>query len=319
MTDAAAATHFYDDNLAVFHRVLAEVKFSLEDAVERYGIKTHSISARIKSRESFFEKIARKSVVEPVYKVNDIVGVRVVCLFKSDLPRLDEVIREIFDTFDFDDKVAGEDPESFGYMSVHYVCQIRRDHSGPRYDLLKGFPFEIQCRTIAMDAWANISHYLAYKGNASIPDHLQRDFSALSGLFYIADRHFESFFKASIDSRNEAIENAEIGTVKGLSINRDSMGAYLRKKYPDREHADDEGVSDLVEQISRISAYRTIGDLETVIDGVAERVLKSEKENPPFSEDAEELVRYNDVGIVRTSLMLADEAFRTLVHNRPLG
>ncbi|MBI4489516.1 MAG: hypothetical protein HY694_10565 [Deltaproteobacteria bacterium] len=51
-------------------------------------------------------------------------------------------------------------------------------------------PFEIQIRTIAQDAWASISHYLDYKKESDIPAQLRRDFYALSGLFYVADRHF---------------------------------------------------------------------------------------------------------------------------------
>ena len=56
---------------------------------------------------------------------------------------------------------------------------------------LHGIKFEIQCRTILQNAWASVSHRLAYKGEASIPEALRKDFHALAGLFYVADKHFE--------------------------------------------------------------------------------------------------------------------------------
>ncbi len=60
---------------------------------------------------------------------------------------------------------------------------MKRDYKGPRYDTIVGMPFEIQVRTILMDAWANVSHYLAYKSDIDVPINLQRDFYALGGLF----------------------------------------------------------------------------------------------------------------------------------------
>jgi ppGpp synthetase/RelA/SpoT-type nucleotidyltranferase len=79
------------------------------------------------------------------------------------------------------------------YQSVHFVGRIHPSRSGPRYDSIKGQRFEIQVRTILMDAWANVSNYLDYKSDRSIPSELRRDFFALSGLFYVAEQHLEPF------------------------------------------------------------------------------------------------------------------------------
>jgi putative GTP pyrophosphokinase len=67
----------------------------------------------------------------------------------------------------------------------------QKGHSGPRYDPLKHLRFEVQVRTIVMDAGAAVSHHLDYKGGTSVPSELRKDFYALSGLFYVADQHFE--------------------------------------------------------------------------------------------------------------------------------
>ena len=97
-------------------------------------------------------------------------------LFLSDLPRLDKLIRDCFNVVSYENKVTDSDPSSFGYMSVHYVTTPDDSHSGPRYDELKGIPIEIQIRTVVMDAWANVSHHLDYKGESSIPKDLRKDF-----------------------------------------------------------------------------------------------------------------------------------------------
>jgi len=55
-----------------------------------------------------------------------------------------------------------------------------------------------------MHAWSIISHYLDYKTPNAVPSELKRDFNALSGLFYVADQHFEMFFKSSKASRKKA-------------------------------------------------------------------------------------------------------------------
>jgi ppGpp synthetase/RelA/SpoT-type nucleotidyltranferase len=69
------------------------------------------------------------------------------------------------------------------------------NYTGPRYEDLKGLKAEIQIRTIAMDAWSNVSHYLEYKTPEAAPSSLRKDFYALSALFYLADTHFELFFQ----------------------------------------------------------------------------------------------------------------------------
>ena len=66
------------------------------------------------------------------------VGVRVVVLFLSDIPRLDELIQHAFEASSAEDQIANADPASFGYMSVHYLALLGQGHQGPRYTGLEG-------------------------------------------------------------------------------------------------------------------------------------------------------------------------------------
>src|ERR1035437_1295490 len=121
---------------------------------------------------------------------------------------------------------------------------MKQQYAGPRYDPIAGATFEIQVRTIAMDAWANVSHYLAYKTEKDIPRDLKRDFYALSGLFYVADTHFEMFFKTREASRDQMAQEFEskTGDFK-QDINLDTLASYLRAKYPDRLTGDEKSLS----------------------------------------------------------------------------
>lgn len=122
-------------------------------------------------------------------------------------------------------------------MSVHFIARMKQAYSGPRYDKIAGFLFEIQVRTIAMDAWANVSHHLDYKTDKDVPAELRKDFYALSGLFYVADRHFEMFYSQSIESRKQMKElfedTASLEDKAMQELNLDTLSAYLVTKFPD--------------------------------------------------------------------------------------
>lgn len=154
------------------------------------NIKTHTINCRIKEVSSILDKVRRKNLDNPFKQIHDIVGFRVVCLFLADLEEIGNIIRSKFDVFEEDDKINDKEINIFGYMSLHMKAKLKNPTELDLGDEVKKIPFEIQVRTIAQDAWASISHYLDYKKKSVIPEHLKRDFHALSGLFYVADTHF---------------------------------------------------------------------------------------------------------------------------------
>jgi len=177
-----------------------------------------------------------------------------------------------------DNKISDYEISSFGYLSVHSVAAIKKEYSGPRYDQILDLPFEIQVRTIAMHAWATVSHYLDYKAEMDVPKDLRRDFYALSGLFYVADTHFEMFFKLGQASREKMIKLFEKAKPKlDQTINLDSLTAYLHKKFPDRKHSRPEHISDLVRDLLK-TGHTTIGDIERMVDTGWDAFLLQEKE-----------------------------------------
>lgn len=285
----------FQEKSPIFKRLEIEGRFIIERALFNSDIKIYSISSRIKDVDSFLKKVERKESKNPFEEIQDIVGLRIVCLFLSDINRIGEIIRCSFGVIHEDNKIDVSDASSFGYLSVHFIAKLGGECSGPRYDGLIGIPFEIQVRTIAMDAWANISHYLDYKSEIDIPRELRRDFYALSGLFYVADTHFEMFFK-SRQKLTQSLKEADLDPDQ--EINLDTLTAYLRKKFSDRESAGSDFISYLTEGLLR-NGYKKIGDVDRLVDANFGKFLKYEKEHPPA--DAED-GRFMDTGVVHVIL-----------------
>ncbi len=163
-----------------------------------------------------------------------------------------------------------------------------------------------------MDAWANVSHYLDYKTDVDVPKALRRDFYALSGLFYVADSHFELFFKSSKDSSDKMTSLASESKPELVlqELNLDSMTAYLQTRLSDRDHASPKGVSVLVSELS-LAGYTTIEEIDKILDRTAQAFTAYEKDHPPTP-----IKRYQDIGVVRISVGIADDKFERITNRR---
>lgn len=272
--------------------------------MSKEGITYHQLTGRVKTLDSFVDKITRLETKEPFEDISDICGVRVICLFLSDLKRVGRIIERCFDIKEKDDKLYTES-DAFGYLSVHYGGSLPELFTGPKYDEIKELKFEIQLRTIAMHAWATISHYLDYKSRLAIPSDLRKDFNALSAMFYVADTHFEMFFKSSQEAKQIAEEKASTPLLGIEEINYNTLEAYLLSKYPGREHSDVERKSGLINDLQK-SGYKTIQQLEEVLKRSERAFAAYEKANPPGGEKGK---LFSDVGVVRISLCIADENY----------
>ncbi|NKR50159.1 hypothetical protein GS545_13145 [Rhodococcus hoagii] len=293
----------FDINLPKYKSLADELIFAIETILAESNIEIHSVTSRPKERASFLEKIKRKEYSQPFSQMPDIVGARIVCLFVNDLPKIDRIIRENFDVQLHEDKIADSPNDTFGYMSIHYVCRLGSKYSGPRYKNIANITFEVQCRTILMDAWANVSHHLAYKGQASIPEEMIRDFHALSGLFHIADQQFQQINTKSLESEAKAAKVLRQVAEVRIDINRATLKALLREIYADREEGGNSNYSELVEELV-MCGYTEINDLRKVLLQGESAALESERERPPADSD-----RFTDVGIAREALKLSDSKF----------
>ena len=295
----------YDKRVVNYGKLETEVTFVLEQKMSAAGIHVHQVTGRIKEFESVIQKANRMETEEPFKDIEDICGIRVICLFLSDLQRIGGIIESSFKILKKDDKIYSQ-PDAFGYLSVHYVGTLPKSFTGPRYDELKEIRFEIQVRTIAMHAWATISHYLDYKSTLAIPSRLRKDFNALSAMFYVADTHFEMFFKSSEEDKKIAEGKISTPELEMEELNYNTLTAYLSLKYPNRSHVRKaEGLSELIEEM-QMCGYKTIKQLDEALDR-SEKAFETFEKDTKGKEDEDK--RFWDLALVRISLTIVNEDY----------
>lgn len=122
-----------------------------------------SITSRLKSPESIYEKIQRKKLAPDIKSIeehlSDVAGVRVVCSFVDDIYMLAECLVKQDDVKLIELKDYIKNPKPNGYRSLHLIIEI------PIFltDEKKMMKVEVQIRTVAMDLWASLEHKIYYK------------------------------------------------------------------------------------------------------------------------------------------------------------
>lgn len=113
------------------------------------------ITCRIKEPDSIIEKLQRKqkkvSIASAKENLNDIAGVRAVCLFMDDIYDIRDFIGRQPDIEIVKEKDFIKKPKLSGYRSLHLILEI---------DTVK---VELQLRTPAMDFWSVLEYQLQYK------------------------------------------------------------------------------------------------------------------------------------------------------------
>jgi len=292
----------YENLFPMYKRLCREVIFILRDELKKTRIKNHGFSYRVKTFDSLYNKIVRKNISPDKFSnIHDVAGVRVVCLYRSDLETLNNLISKNFEITSMDTSRTRSEIQ-FGYMSDHYTVKLSKDCGGKRYDDLKSLECEVQVRTILMDAWASVSHHLAYKKEIDIPSSLRKDFNAVSGLLYAADTHFELFREGIDKSKEQLLTSLESDKFDfGQEINLDSLKAYLRWRFPERDSFSVSTYSDLVTDLS-ISKYSTIDELDKCISNCEK--IAANLEQKELGQ-----IFYSDTGFVRICLMLYDDEY----------
>lgn len=126
-----------------------------------------SITSRLKSPDSIFEKLRRKKLPAEISSIEnelyDVAGVRVICSFVDDIYMLADCLLQQDDIKLIRRKDYIENPKENGYRSLHLIVEIPIFLQNEK----KFMKVEVQLRTIAMECWANLEHKLRYKKNLS--------------------------------------------------------------------------------------------------------------------------------------------------------
>ena len=151
-----------------------QISILLQDYEHRnnYNPVEH-IKSRIKSYDSATKKLisrgyelTTKNIEEHVH---DMVGLRIVCSFLSDVYEIVKIIENSDQITIRDKKDYITNPKDTGYYSYHLLVYV------PVY-LIDGVTLveaEIQIRTVAMDFWASLDHKITYKFKGEIPEEIK--------------------------------------------------------------------------------------------------------------------------------------------------
>ena len=156
-------------------------------SILRKAPNIHSVKFRVKDPEHLIEKIIRKKIKRPDMSIDisnyqklmtDLIGTRVIHLFKEDWEAIDKFIRKRWSLAEkpqanfkkgdtgalFENLISkGFDIRyrEFGYRSIHYLVKLETGD----VPLIA----EVQLRTIFEEAWSEIDHHIRYPYNTDNP------------------------------------------------------------------------------------------------------------------------------------------------------
>jgi ppGpp synthetase/RelA/SpoT-type nucleotidyltranferase len=210
----------YQENLPRFREVEQEAKEKLKKTLSDAGLIVASIESRVKAYDSLAGKLELKGQkYKSLSDITDILGMRVITFYIDDVDKVASAVERLF-TIDWDnsvDKRKIHEIDSFGYLSLHYICSV------------PGFPyrFEIQMRTLLQHAWANMDHDTGYKSGVEIPKRYMRNMSRLAGMLELVDDEFSKIRIELTDYRRRVQALVRSGNLDEVPIDGDTFRSYL--------------------------------------------------------------------------------------------
>ncbi|WNK59560.1 hypothetical protein RM151_08065 [Pantoea agglomerans] len=222
----------YDKNKRKYESFAKSLRSLISSLLLAEKINTHSVSFRIKERDSLEGKINSKGTYSCIDDITDIVGLRVITHFADEVDAIAKLIERefIIDEENTIDKRKALEPDRFGYLSLHYIISIsdkRKDLF--EYSLYDGLKAEVQIRSILQHTWAEIEHDIGYKSSKDVPRFIKRQFSRLAGLLELADEEFISIRESLSDYTKEVNNNMLADMHNSLTIDKITLREFLKK------------------------------------------------------------------------------------------
>ena len=146
----------YRSKLPVFEDLSARATKEIKEMLASAGIIVAAVESRVKTESSLAGKLELKgSKYSSISDITDIVGLRVITFYIDDVDKVASLIERLFE-IDWEnsvDKRKLHEIDSFGYLSLHYICSYKGSD----------IRFEVQLRTVLQHAWANMNHDTGYK------------------------------------------------------------------------------------------------------------------------------------------------------------
>lgn len=222
----------YRDMTPVFKKIKEIVLKELTSCLQKNHILVTAVEARIKTEKSLAGKLDLKGAkYNTLYDLTDIVGARIITFYNDEVDKISALMENVFD-IDWKnsvDKRKTHELNSFGYLSLHYICSIPKklyyDENMPE---INDFRFELQMRTALQHVWANMYHDIGYKSGIDAPQEYLRTLNRLAGMLELADDEF-SRIRTSINEYRYKVENlVKDGRFEDVALDGDSYNRYLQ-------------------------------------------------------------------------------------------
>ncbi|WP_419783142.1 GTP pyrophosphokinase [Maridesulfovibrio sp.] len=284
------------------------------------GIAKPTVTFRVKDREESIRKFARKyqTILEDKQEqyeikdhITDLVGLRVTCIYESDVQEVVKLLKENFILVEETDKSAELEAKEnvFGYKGHHLDLKINEERAGlPEYDQYKALQFEVQVRSTIQDAWSVLDHKIKYK--KMIPHTLKRQINALAALFEIADREFttikEETYRLKQEKEDAKDANEYIDVFAFLQIANSYFKDYNFIDYK---------ADGFLQEIVRRDSSMTIAKMKQIFSDHMEMIKNYSK-----YQDDELGNELNPYTRIRHALYLSDtEKFRLILYDNQRG
>ena len=262
----------YRQNLPLFVQVKDQVMAQLKEVFDEAGLVVASIEGRVKEEKSLAGKLELKGAkYSSLADITDIVGLRVITFYSDDVDKVASAVDRLFE-IDWEnsvDKRKIHEIDSFGYMSLHYICRTA------------GFPyrFEIQMRTILQHAWANMNHDTGYKSGVEVPKEYLRNLSRLAGMLELADEQFSQIRNDLTDYRRRVQALVASGNMNEVPLDGDTFRSYLQLRPFDKLNRRIAAVNQAEIMEENLMGYlavfknlncKTLGDIDALIKDYSE-------------------------------------------------
>ena len=210
----------YRQQRPVFEKMQETIPAQVRALLDEAGIIVASVESRIKEEGSLAGKLALKGAkYASLADITDIFGMRIITFYTDDVDKVASAVDRLFDV-DWDnsvDKRKLHEVDSFGYLSLHYVCRL------PDCP----YRFEVQMRTILQHAWANMNHDTGYKSGVEVPVEYRRNMNRLAGMLELVDEQFSRIRTEINDYRRQVQSLVASGRLEEVPLDGDSYRSFL--------------------------------------------------------------------------------------------
>lgn len=260
----------------VYEKMREVILKELRKCLEKNHILVTAVEARIKTEKSLAGKLALKgNKYRTLDDITDIVGARVITFYTDEVDKIAALMESVFEV-DWNysvDKRRALGKDTFGYMSLHYICRIPQklfhDESMPEVNHVA---FELQMRTTLQHAWASMNHDTGYKSGVEIPSEYGRAMARLAGLLELADAEFSRIRTSITDYRRKVEELVKDGSFDEVELNGDTFKSYmaidpfasLNRRIASINQAEIQQVNGMyfLKPLRNVMGLKTLGDIE---------------------------------------------------------